>query len=84
MNCIHERARIEKGYAQQLTEWAKRWKQLIEKGKRDHTCAYILVPILTIEIGVPTLFYQTGSILNFHQLVSTLELPKYHTRTLPS
>ncbi|XP_077695350.1 protein kinase C and casein kinase substrate in neurons protein 1 isoform X1 [Eretmochelys imbricata] len=32
MNCIHERAKIEKAYAQQLTDWSKRWKQLIEKG----------------------------------------------------
>ncbi|CAN9508429.1 unnamed protein product [Ophioblennius macclurei] len=32
MNCIHERARIEKAYAQQLTEWGKRWRQLIDKG----------------------------------------------------
>lgn len=32
MNCIHERARIEKAYSQQLTEWGKRWRQLIEKG----------------------------------------------------
>lgn len=38
MNCIHERARIEKAYAQQLTEWGKRWRQLIEKGI-EHTCA---------------------------------------------
>ncbi|KAG7250760.1 hypothetical protein CRUP_032087, partial [Coryphaenoides rupestris] len=32
MTCLHERARIEKSYAQQLTEWSKRWRQLIEKG----------------------------------------------------
>ena len=33
MNCLHERARIEKSYAQQLSEWGKRWRQLIEKGR---------------------------------------------------
>ncbi|NXS66324.1 PACN1 protein, partial [Pandion haliaetus] len=32
MNCVHERAKIEKSYAQQLTDWSKRWRQLIEKG----------------------------------------------------
>ncbi|NXQ92085.1 PACN1 protein, partial [Nyctibius grandis] len=32
MNCVHERAKIEKTYAQQLTDWSKRWRQLIEKG----------------------------------------------------
>ncbi|XP_019369713.1 PREDICTED: protein kinase C and casein kinase substrate in neurons protein 1 [Gavialis gangeticus] len=32
MNCIHERAKIEKAYGQQLIDWSKRWRQLIEKG----------------------------------------------------
>uniref|UniRef100_A0A8D0G6E7 Protein kinase C and casein kinase substrate in neurons protein 1 n=1 Tax=Sphenodon punctatus TaxID=8508 RepID=A0A8D0G6E7_SPHPU len=32
MNCVHERAKIEKAYAQKLTDWSKRWKQLVEKG----------------------------------------------------
>lgn len=40
MTCLHERARIEKSYAQQLTEWGKRWRQLIEKGAHPYIYIY--------------------------------------------
>lgn len=34
MGCLQERAKIEKAYGDQLTGWSKRWRQLIEKGRR--------------------------------------------------
>ncbi|XP_028672774.1 protein kinase C and casein kinase substrate in neurons protein 2 isoform X2 [Erpetoichthys calabaricus] len=47
MNCIHERARIEKAYALQLTEWAKRWKQLTEKGPQYGTLQRAWISLMT-------------------------------------
>lgn len=65
MNCIHERAKIEKAYSQQLIDWSKRWRQLIEKGPQYGSLEKAWMAVMTEADKVSELHQEVkNSLLN--------------------
>ena len=38
MACFMERAKVEKQYAQQLSQWSSKWKSIVDSSKYERLC----------------------------------------------
>ncbi|XP_054910766.1 protein kinase C and casein kinase substrate in neurons protein 2 isoform X2 [Poeciliopsis prolifica] len=84
MNCIHERARIEKAYALQLTEWGKRWRQLIEKGPQYGTLERAWTALCTEAEKVSDLHMEVKAALmsEDHEKLKNWQKDLYHKQMI--
>ncbi|CAN9511923.1 unnamed protein product [Ophioblennius macclurei] len=84
MNCIQERAKIEKAYAQQLTEWSKRWRQLIDKGPQYGTVERAWIAMMTEAEKVSDLHHNVKNNLinNDFEKVKNWQKESYHKQMM--
>ncbi|XP_042198049.1 protein kinase C and casein kinase substrate in neurons protein 1 isoform X2 [Callorhinchus milii] len=84
MSCINERAKIEKAYSQQLTDWSKRWKQLIEKGPQYGTLQRAWMTMMTEADRVSELHQdvRNGLVTDDFEKVKNWQKDMYHKQMI--
>ncbi|XP_077065499.1 protein kinase C and casein kinase substrate in neurons protein 2 isoform X2 [Siphateles boraxobius] len=84
MTCLHERARIEKSYSQQLSEWAKRWRQLVERGPQYGTLERAWCALMTEAEKVSDLHMEVKAALmaEDYEKVKNWQKDAYHKQMI--
>uniref|UniRef100_A0A672LA40 Protein kinase C and casein kinase substrate in neurons protein 1-like n=1 Tax=Sinocyclocheilus grahami TaxID=75366 RepID=A0A672LA40_SINGR len=84
MNCLQERAKIEKSYSQQLTEWSKRWRQLIEKGPQYGSVERAWIAMMTEADKVSELHQEVknGLMNEDIEMVKNWQKDSYHRQMM--
>ncbi|KAM9408098.1 protein kinase C and casein kinase substrate in neurons protein 1 [Pholidichthys leucotaenia] len=84
MNCIQERAKIEKSYAQQLTDWSKRWRQLIDRGPQYGSVEQAWMALMTEAEKVSDLHHDVkNSLINVDfEKVKNWQKDSYHKQMM--
>ncbi|XP_013989255.1 protein kinase C and casein kinase substrate in neurons protein 1 isoform X1 [Salmo salar] len=84
MNCIQERAKIEKAYSQQLTDWSKRWRQLVDKGPQYGSVERAWVAMMTEAEKVSELHQdvKNGLLNNDFEKVKNWQKDSYHKQMM--
>ncbi|XP_077459143.1 protein kinase C and casein kinase substrate in neurons protein 1-like isoform X2 [Stigmatopora argus] len=84
MNCIQERAKIEKAYSQQLTDWSKRWRLLVDKGPQYGTVERAWTSLMTEAEKVSDLHHEVKNNLmaEAFEKVKNWQKDSYHKQMM--